>query len=545
MNFNQIKFGKPVTYLDGVVNYLKGAMIWGFRSKYKWSQTTPDIWGFANPTDIDPEAQAVYDRIIADGGVSNLTRLNYFVVGLKTIYGTLANVPVCYDAHWIGYKLGSGTGATSGQAVAKLYSLTVAGDAVQATAASQPLLLAHNGASTDNYWCGSSDIGNYVSTPNSAANSIVGEIEIICSVNSKGWNTTQYDVWVAKYNGTNYQYQFYKDGSTTNNNLVFAWTDATGVKVATSSAGLIVSSIIWVRVTKSGAGINRTIKFYYSNQSKDTNINSITWIQLGTDIIVAALDAVSVNTPTTIGRSDTGTVCRIIVYRATISNSIGGAPVVDFNPATYNASTSQTQWTSSTGEVWTINIGTATTGYKGVLVDRSIVMYDRTDDNLLASNNATLNTVLGTDHCSVLVATRYSSTNNEFIMEVGGDYTDINSTQWWLSGGLLNFTRTNKGLTLANSNTTNNYVLAKAFSYADSIIFGGTSIQLVNASSNSGSYYNNTTNKPIPNTGLLLGKSAGIGNFNGIISTIIIGNDPTKYLLTKELARSLNNNFAL
>ena len=339
---------------------------------------------------IDANAQTIFNRIIADGGVSNLTRLNYFVVGLKTIYGTLANVPVCYDAHWIGYKLGSGTGATSGQAVAKLYSLTVAGDAVQATAASQPLLLAHNGASTDNYWCGSSDIGNYVSTPNSAANSIVGEIEIICSVNSKGWNTTQYDVWVAKYNGTNYQYQFYKDGSTTNNNLVFAWTDATGVKVATSSAGLIVSSIIWVRVTKSGAGINRTIKFYYSNQSKDTNINSITWIQLGTDIIVAALDAVSVNTPTTIGRSDTGTVCRIIVYRATISNSIGGAPVVDFNPATYNAATSQTQWTSATGEVWTINTGTATTGYKGVLVDRTIVQGDGIDDviSVAISGNA-------------------------------------------------------------------------------------------------------------------------------------------------------------
>ena len=35
MNFNQIKFGKPVTYLDGVVNYLKGAMIWGFQEASK------------------------------------------------------------------------------------------------------------------------------------------------------------------------------------------------------------------------------------------------------------------------------------------------------------------------------------------------------------------------------------------------------------------------------------------------------------------------------------------------------------------------------
>jgi hypothetical protein len=110
---------------SGLSSYLKGAMVWGFKSQFKWGDTSTDIWGFANPNDIDPESQAIYDRIIADGGVSNLTRLNYFVVGLKTIYGKLSNVPVCYDAHWIGYKLGSGTGATAGQAVAKLYTISV------------------------------------------------------------------------------------------------------------------------------------------------------------------------------------------------------------------------------------------------------------------------------------------------------------------------------------------------------------------------------------------------------------------------------------
>jgi hypothetical protein len=70
------------------------------------------------------------------------------------------------------------------------------------------------------------------------------------------------------------------------------------------------------------------------------------------------------------------------LYRMTISNSIGGAPVVDFNPSQYNAANSQTQWTSSTGEVWTINTGTAATGYKGVLVDRTIVQGDGVDDRL-------------------------------------------------------------------------------------------------------------------------------------------------------------------
>ena len=121
------------------------------------STTNARVGGFRGG--ISAEAKTIYNRIIADGGVSNLSRLNFFVKGLKAIYGDLANVPVCYDAHWIGYKLGSGTGATAGQAAAKLYSLTVAGDAVQATAASQPLLLSHNGASSDNYWYGSGVVG--------------------------------------------------------------------------------------------------------------------------------------------------------------------------------------------------------------------------------------------------------------------------------------------------------------------------------------------------------------------------------------------------
>jgi hypothetical protein len=64
--------------------------------------------------------------------------------------------------------------------------------------------------------------------------------------------------------------------------------------------------------------------------------------------------------------------------------------VRDFNPNTYNAATSQTQWTSTTGEVWTINTGTAATGYKGVLVDRTIVQGDGINDFLTTDAAITL-----------------------------------------------------------------------------------------------------------------------------------------------------------
>jgi hypothetical protein len=62
-----------------------------------------------------------------------------------------------------------------------------------------------------------------------------------------------------------------------------------------------------------------------------------------------------------------------------------GALVVNCNPNQYNAATSQTQWTSSTGEVWTLNVGTATTGYKGQLVTKTIVMGDGVDDRLFVT----------------------------------------------------------------------------------------------------------------------------------------------------------------
>jgi hypothetical protein len=70
------------------------------------------------------------------------------------------------------------------------------------------------------------------------------------------------------------------------------------------------------------------------------------------------------------------------ISRVLLSNTIGGAPVVDFNPNSYNAATSQTNWTSTTGEVWTLNVGTATTGYKACIVDRTICQGDGSDDTM-------------------------------------------------------------------------------------------------------------------------------------------------------------------
>ena len=321
---------------------------------------------------ISAEAKTIYNRIIADGGVSNLTRLNFFVKGLKAIYGDLANVPVCYDAHWIGYKLGSGTGATAGQAAAKLYSLTVAGDAVQATAASQPLLLAHNGASSDNYWYGSGVSGNFVITPNAAANQITGDIEIIVKVDITTDATNQ--CFVSKYLSFS-QFLFRKNSS---NFLQLIASKTSGAEdINATSTVAITSGLKWYKLTRNAT--NGEVKFYSST-------DGTTYTQLGATVTATSGNMVNGTDPINVGVfSTTGNPILGKIYNLTLSNTIGGTPVVNFNPAQYNASTSQTAWTSATGEVWTINTGTATTGYKGVLVDRTIVMSDGVDDRLFSS----------------------------------------------------------------------------------------------------------------------------------------------------------------
>ena len=331
---------------------------------------------------ISAEAKTIYNRIIADGGVSNLSRLNFFVKGLKAIYGDLANVPVCYDAHWIGYKLGSGTGATAGQAAAKLYSLTVAGDAVQTTAASQPLLLSHNGS--DNYWWGSKVASNYCSTPYNASKTFVDDFEIIAYDINPFLYASDNNI-IGKFTGI------------TTRQFIFGITATGGLYLGVSIDGINTISYLStaniptagntfsVKITRDK--INGLVKFF---TSIDSGAN---FTQLGANVSSITSSLFNANTDLLIGAYLGGSGGNFggKIKRVTIANSIGGTPVVDFNPATYNASTSQTQWTSTTGEVWTINTGTATTGYKGVLVDRTIVQGDGVDDSMTSGTLASAN----------------------------------------------------------------------------------------------------------------------------------------------------------
>jgi hypothetical protein len=462
------------------------------------------------------EAKTIYNRIIADGGVSNLTRLNFFVKGLKAIYGDLANVPVCYDAHWIGYKLGSGTGATAGQAAAKLYSLTVAGDAIQSTAASQPLLLAHNGASSDNYWYGSGIAGNYCSTPNAAANQITGDIEIIAKIEGTPLTGQR----IVRKRSIIVNYDFYiSDVTNTQLSIFFG----ASIGLATSSVGFtMISTGLFVKVTRTAS--NGNVNFF-------TSSDGVTYTQLGTTQTTIAGNLTTSTDIVEIGSATVGIAAnfRGKIYRATISNSIGGTPVVDFNPSQYNAATSQTQWTSATGEVWTINTGTATTGYKGCLVSRTIVQGDGVDDRLVST--ATL--LNGHINYCAYRATGENGGGNRTIYGNGTVATSNYIASFTTNLLLINFTSINFGGTVAK--TLNTLGLSTTIFQTNN----------TKAKVNNGTFGSTVTGTYVGGVGYNLFSSANVAFGNPFITTNVISSsvDTTdQQTATYNLIRSLNEN---
>jgi hypothetical protein len=481
---------------------------------------------------IDADAKAIYNRIIAiPNGFSNLSRLNYFVKGLKAIYGTLSNVPVCYDAHWIGGVLGSGAGATAGQACARLCSLTVAGDAVQATASAQPLLLMHGGAASDNYWYGSGVSGNYCSTPNAAANQITGDIEIIVNLNFDSLTGSSYSTIIDKSLATNYQY--YLTYNNTTGILIYTYTIGSTIQLFSTtnllSAGITSRTYFWIKVTRNSA--NGDVKFYTSLDSRNIAPSLVVFTQLGATISGTSGNTPAVVAPVLLGEYRGAEVLKGKISRLTISNSIGGAPVVDFNPATYNASTSQTAWTSSTGEVWTINKASSLT-LQGSLVDRTQVIGNGSS-YFMTNLETGLRPASNTQYVTYLNAFNDGGGNRQVI--------DSNSNNWYNSieaGGPF--------VNLYMNGAVSSIATSKSIKSLD-LIVTSTNAGVQNAiRKNNGASTTNTYSPTPSGNGLTLFSRFG-GTFASavILNTYVCVNgadsDATK-TATYNFIRSLNNN---
>ena len=319
---------------------------------------------------IDEQALISYNSLI-DAGFTvpkGLESINFAFKTIKTIYGTsdITTAISFFADPSLSYHMGAGAGTTAGQAIRTLPNIvdpTRLTDAVQTTAASQPLLLVHSGA---NYYFGSGVANNFVSTPNASANQITGDIDI--KVFYEPQDIMQYSQLVRKIQSSD-AYNFWQWGTGTGTLYFATQYDS----VVSSNHGVASGTEIWFRVTRVAA-TGATV-FYKS-------IDGVNWTTISSHTMASGnlLTAGDL----TIGLSNPQVAK---YYKVTISNSIGGAPVVDFNPNQYNAANSQTQWTSSTGEVWSVQTGTATSGYKGVLVTKTIIQGDGVDDRMITSSN--------------------------------------------------------------------------------------------------------------------------------------------------------------
>lgn len=192
--------------------------------------------------------------------------------------------------------------------------------------------------------------GDYFSTPSSGSLTFSNDIDIRFYGVMSDWTPAAFTVLLAKWNSTltnDWMLRFNNTGK-----LTFTMspdgTAASGVAVTCDNDVTITDGTAgWVRVTR--AKTTGTVTFYQSTDG------GATWTQLGATKILSATNALT-NTAAVVeigsNNAGTGSLLTGRAARAQIYNGIAGTLAVDFNPNTF---ASGTTWTSTTGEVWTIN----------------------------------------------------------------------------------------------------------------------------------------------------------------------------------------------
>ena len=196
--------------------------------------------------------------------------------------------------------------------------------------------------------------GNFISTPDSAALSITGDIDIRVKVAMDDWTPAANSHFITKWSGTTSSWQF---RLTPASNLEVL-TSSNGTDVEAQDASTVVTGVLdgatkWVRVTvdvDNGAAGHDT-KFYTSD-------DGTTWTQLGTTVTVAQVLTIFDGTAAVeIGAVGGSSTLAGNVYYAEIRNGIDGPVVGRFDANAVEATGPQTPTTvpSNTGETWTIN----------------------------------------------------------------------------------------------------------------------------------------------------------------------------------------------
>ncbi len=195
-------------------------------------------------------------------------------------------------------------------------------------------------------------IGDTASTPDTAGNSVTGDIDIRVRLFLDDWGfTTPAQMFIAKWDETTQQ--SYRFGINDDGNLHFFLSD-TGASAqnrnSNAPTGFTNGTTHWVRVTADLTALE--VKFY-------TSEDGVVWTQLGVTMSITLASINDSTAPIEIGGYDLGTKgpCFGGIHRAFVLDGIDGTLVVDFNPGGHIGETS---WTGAIeSETWTVN-GSAT-----------------------------------------------------------------------------------------------------------------------------------------------------------------------------------------
>lgn len=200
--------------------------------------------------------------------------------------------------------------------------------------------------------------GNHGSSPDSAAASIIGDIDIRARIAADDWTPAALSTVLSKYTETGNQ-RSYALSIKSDGTIQLRWSaDGTAVitKPSTAAPTIADGAVLWIRATldvDNGAAGN-DVKFYTSPTGK-------IWTQLGTTVTTATATAISDTTAVLVLSGINAGTAEFFagkVFYAEIRTGLNGALAATFDADDAGRAGVTSFSSTDTSEVWTVN-GTA------------------------------------------------------------------------------------------------------------------------------------------------------------------------------------------
>jgi hypothetical protein len=344
---------------------------------------------------IDPEAETLYNRVIADGGVMTygLIGASDYIKAIKAVYGitTLSQKFVALrQLDYLGYKVGSGSGTTAGRAVQKVYSaLGASGDYVQNTTTAQPALTAWS-VGQNFVACFADTNGGFtsglISNPNNTKLTVKVRLRKFSSTNTGSNNFGQL---IGHRNTLTRNWGLFMSGGAS---YIPAMRLGDGSDFF-ATTGLSTSFDGWLQLIVTTSGSDLILNF-------STSSDNITYTALGSAVTATGKAGQIVGTSMIFSvlasnNLNSGLSCEIL--KAEVYDSIDTL-IVNFDPNNFNRSVSQTSWVAATtGETWTLNLNTNATGLKTMIADQTMIQGNGTTMGMQAAS-LSINTLQFTEY---------------------------------------------------------------------------------------------------------------------------------------------------